>query len=137
MKTSYLLALILLAVITSMLISTMSAPSQYANFGEASRDPDKEFKVIGQLDKEKSIQYDPKINPNLVRFYMLDKQGEKFQVILNQSKPQDMERSEDVVVKGRAENGIFYAHTILLKCPSKYEEQNKFTSENQANEFYQ
>jgi cytochrome c-type biogenesis protein CcmE len=129
MKISYLLGVLLLAIITSMLISTMSAPSTYANFSEALRDPGKEYTVIGTLNSQKKIHYDPRTDPNLVQFYMRDKNGVELPVILNQSKPQDMERSEDVVVKGAISNGTFYAHTILLKCPSKYEEKNNFTSQ--------
>lgn len=136
MKLSYLIALILLAIITGMLISTLSAPSEYADFGVALSNPEKEFTVIGQLHTGKKISYNPEEDPNLVTFSMVDKKGRECTVILNQSKPQDMERSEDIVVKGKALNGTFYAHTILLKCPSKYQENNSFTSQKGADEFY-
>lgn len=129
MRISYVVALVLLAIMTSMLISTMSAPSAYANFTEASAQPGEEFTVVGTLSRTEPVVYDPSKDPNLVSFYMLDKQGQKFHVLLNDSKPQDMERSEDVVVKGRVNGKVFHAHTILLKCPSKYEEENTFTTE--------
>jgi cytochrome c-type biogenesis protein CcmE len=41
-------------------------------------------------------------------------------VIYNGAKPQDFEMSEQIVVTGRAENGVFKADKILMKCPSKY-----------------
>lgn len=136
MKVSYIIALLLLAVITGMFISTLSAPSEYADFGEVFANPGKEFTVVGQLNKTKGIEYNPRINPNLVSFTMTDKKGREYPVILHQSKPQDMEKSEDIVVKGKAVDSVFYAHTILLKCPSKYEEQNSFQSETSLNDLY-
>jgi cytochrome c-type biogenesis protein CcmE len=107
-----------------MLISTMSSPSIYTDFETAAMTPDQEFTVIGQLIKSKQITYNPKHDPNLVKFFMMDKKGKEFEVLLNQSKPQDMERSEDIVVKGKVKGDVFQAHTILLKCPSKYEEKS-------------
>jgi cytochrome c-type biogenesis protein CcmE len=128
MKPSYVLGIVLLAVITAMLISTMSAPSAYGNFTQAFASEGTEFTVIGHLSKGKTIHYNPKVNPNEVRFQMTDKEGVERTVVLNQAKPQDMERSEDIVIKGKATADVFSAHTILLKCPSKYEEQNTLTT---------
>jgi cytochrome c-type biogenesis protein CcmE len=128
MKTSYIVTLIFLAVISGFLITLISEPSRYANFSEAFDSPGTEFTVIGNLNRSKKIDYNPKLNPNIVTFSMVDKEGSEHTVVLNQSKPQDMERSEDIVVKGKGVDGVFYAHTILLKCPSKYEEKNTMTS---------
>ena len=36
------------------------------------------------------------------------------------SKPQDFEKSEQIVVIGKMEAGNFVASDILMKCPSKY-----------------
>ena len=129
MKTSYLFVLIVLAVATGVMVATLSNPSEYATFSEAASRPQKEFTVIGKLNKAKHIDYNPATDPNLSQFFMKDKEGTEFRVVLNQSKPQDMEKSEDVVIKGSVKDNVFYAHTILLKCPSKYEEQNRFSSQ--------
>jgi cytochrome c-type biogenesis protein CcmE len=40
--------------------------------------------------------------------------------VLNGAKPQDFERSEKLVLIGKMENDTFYASKILMKCPSKY-----------------
>jgi cytochrome c-type biogenesis protein CcmE len=129
MKKNHILVIILLAISTAVIISTTYSDNTYADFLEASNKEGKDFTVVGNLQKNKPIQYNPAVNPNLVSFYMLDKNNKEVKVILNQSKPQDMERSEDVVVKGRMKEGVFYATSILLKCPSKYAEENKFTVE--------
>jgi len=127
MKKYHILLVIVLGVVVSVLISTTDSSSEYANFAKAAEYQDTEFTVIGNLNKKKPIEYNPQLNPNLVTFYMTDKKGKELKVVLNDSKPQDMERSEDVVVKGRFKDDVFYANTILLKCPSKYQEENEFS----------
>lgn len=128
MKKSSIVLIIFLAVTLATLISTMSSGESYADFKHAFSQADHEFTVVGRLNKEKGITYNPAIDPNIVSFYMIDKSGTESLVILNQSKPQDMERSEDVVIKGKGKDSVFYAHTILLKCPSKYAEENQFSA---------
>jgi len=40
--------------------------------------------------------------------------------VFSGSKPQDFERSEQIVLTGKMEGGEFRASKILMKCPSKY-----------------
>ena len=56
---------------------------------------------------------------------MYDDRGNHSQVIVNKPKPQDFEKSVSVVVSGHMEDNIFRGSSVLLKCPSKYEEQGK------------
>jgi cytochrome c-type biogenesis protein CcmE len=50
-------------------------------------------------------------------------------VSLAMAKPNDLERSERLVLIGEAgPNGEFQAKDMLLKCPSKYNEENKVTT---------
>ena len=46
-----------------------------------------------------------------------------FQVVLHAGKPQDFERSEQIVLTGQMANDRFEASDMLLKCPSKYNDQ--------------
>jgi cytochrome c-type biogenesis protein CcmE len=41
-------------------------------------------------------------------------------VVFNGSKPQDFERSEQIVLTGKMIGNEFHASKILMKCPSKY-----------------
>jgi len=50
-------------------------------------------------------------------------------VIYNQPKPQDFERSEEITMTGYATDSAFIATDILMKCPSKYNEQNEVDSD--------
>jgi cytochrome c-type biogenesis protein CcmE len=82
--------------------------------------------VVGTLDRCADIIYEPEVNPNLTGFTMIDNKGEKRTVWLNKSKPQDFERSESLVIIGKAEGDEFHAGNMLMKCPSKYKEEQKF-----------
>jgi len=126
MKKTHIVAIIVIAVAMAFMLSSVSESSSYADFGEAFGNPGKEYHVVGFLDKSAEIIYNPEVNPNLTQFTMIDKEGAKRKVWLNKSKPQDFERSENVVVIGKAEGSEFYASEMLMKCPSKYKEEGKF-----------
>lgn len=101
-------------------MSTLSDSSTYADFSEAFANPGQEFHVVGKLNKSKESIYHPSENPNLFTFFMNDNKGEEKKVILHKSKPQDFERSEQIVLIGKADGSEFHATEILMKCPSKY-----------------
>ena len=44
-------------------------------------------------------------------------------VVLHKSKPQDFEKSEQIVLIGKIKDDVFHANDILMKCPSKYNDQ--------------
>ncbi len=55
---------------------------------------------------------------------MVDAAGETKRVILNQPKPTGLENSESIDLYGSAVGGEFHATEMLMKCPSKYNENN-------------
>ena len=61
-------------------------------------------------------------NPDEFLFSMIDNKGVVKQVVLHKSKPQDFEKSEQIVLIGKMKDGNFHANDILMKCPSKYNE---------------
>lgn len=126
MKKSHIIGIVLIAVAVAFILSSVSTSSSYANFDDAFGNPGKEYHVVGTLDKEADIIYNPENNPNLTEFTMIDKSGEHRTVLLNKSKPQDFERSESVVLIGRAKGDHFIASDMLMKCPSKYKQEGKF-----------
>jgi len=75
---------------------------------------------MGHWEKSKGMYYDAAKDPNHFAFFMKDEKGVVNKVVLNGSKPQDFERSEKLVLIGKMENNTFYASKILMKCPSKY-----------------
>lgn len=120
MKKTHIILIVLIAVVVAVMIGAISDSSSYADFDQAFSNPGEEFHVVGKLSKDKEMIYDPQTNPDLFIFTMIDNNGEERKVFLHKSKPQDFERSEQIVLIGSAENGDFHANEILMKCPSKY-----------------
>ncbi|MCZ4407411.1 cytochrome c maturation protein CcmE [Cryomorphaceae bacterium 1068] len=132
MKKTHIIAIVFIAVAIAFMIGSVNDSSSYADFSEAFENPQKEYHVVGELDRSAEIAYNPEVNPNITKFTMVDKQGERRKVVLNKSKPQDFERSESVVLIGKANGDEFHATEMLMKCPSKYKEEGKFELEETA-----
>ncbi len=124
MKKIHIVLILLIAVSIAALIVTISDSSTYASFSEAFQTEGREFHVVGKLDREAETTYNPEVDANRFEFYMVDAQGMKKKVILEQPKPQDFDKSEQIVVIGEAKGDAFLAHDILMKCPSKYNNGN-------------
>lgn len=122
MKKSFLAALVLIVAAVAILINASKDFSTYSSFKTAEESGDL-VKIVGQLAKDQDIYYDPEKDPNYFSFYLLDKDGQTRQVILRAPKPQDFELSEQVVLTGVMKNGVFEAKSMLLKCPSKYKDE--------------
>lgn len=125
MKRSHIIAIIVIAVAIAAIAGSLAETSTYADFTEAFSNPGREYHVVGTLDRTEPIVYEPTIDPHRTTFTMKDEKGERRQVHLLQAKPQDFERSESVVLIGRVVDDEFMATDILMKCPSKYNEENK------------
>ena len=120
MKKSYIIALAVIAIAVAAIMSMVSDSSTYASFSVADEHPGKEYHVVGKLNKEKPQDYSPEVNANLFAFYMTDNEGRDCKVLLNKTKPQDFERSEQIVIIGKMAGEEFHASDVLMKCPSKY-----------------
>ena len=99
--------------------------STYATFAEASRTGDR-VKIAGQLSKDKEMYYNPAEDPNYFSFYIKDTKGEEHKVVLLSEKPQDFELSEQVVLTGQMKDDAFVATDLLMKCPSKYKDEEVY-----------
>ena len=126
MKRSYIWLIAIVAVAVGIIISTTSDASKYVEFKEAFMDRTTEYHVVGELPKRngtvQGLNYDPRIDPNYFTFYLKDQKGDVREVVYLHPKPADFERSEKIVIVGRAEGEAFLASKILMKCPSKYQE---------------
>ncbi len=120
MKKVHIIILVLVAVTVGVILAMTGDYTTYANFIQAKEKPGKPVNVVGYLVKDKPLEYDPQKDPNLFSFFMSDKEGNQQKVIYKGSKPQDFERSEQLVVKGTVKGDCFAASEISMKCPSKY-----------------
>ncbi len=119
MKKSSIILIGIIAIAIAMILVIYTDSSTYSTFSEA-KEKDTELYVVGVLNKEKALHYDPVKDANHFSFYMYDKDSTECQVVFNGSKPQDIERSEQIVLTGKMEGNTFHASKILMKCPSKY-----------------
>lgn len=119
MRKSAIIGLITIAICIGLLVSLNAETDSYSNFTQAAGS-EKEEHVIGHWEKTKGMHYDAVKDPNHFAFYMKDEKGKVNKVVLNGTKPQDFERSEKLVIIGEMKNDTFYASKILMKCPSKY-----------------
>jgi cytochrome c-type biogenesis protein CcmE len=119
MKRGPIIGIIIIAMAIGVIISTYADSSTYGSFTEA-KESQKELHVVGKLSRGKEMFYNPQKDANYFSFYMVDNKGIECKVIFNGTKPQDFEKSEQIVLTGEMQNGDFYASKILMKCPSKY-----------------
>lgn len=131
-KPLHLALLLVVAVAIGVVVSTSGDASTYVCFKDAARmaqdgDDDK-VHVVGTLQKGAAgeivgMQYDPVKDPNYFVFQLVDEKNETRQVVCYEPKPADFERSEKIVVVGGMHQNQFVADKILMKCPSKYQEE--------------
>ncbi|GAA4319042.1 hypothetical protein GCM10023149_17490 [Mucilaginibacter gynuensis] len=121
MKKGSIFGIIVIAIAIAVIISTYASTSTYGTFTEA-RATNGELHINGQLNKKKELYYDALKDANYFSFYMKDSKGQECKVVFNGTKPQDFERSEQLVLTGQMIGNEFHASKILMKCPSKYTE---------------
>ncbi len=133
MKPIHLLFLVVLAVGVGIVLSSLEGASTYVTFGEAKtlaeEGESQKVHVVGQLYKNEAgqiqgMRYEPTVDPNHFEFVMIDDSLKVQKVVALQPKPADIEQSEKVVVAGHYKGDLFIAEEILMKCPSKYVDEN-------------
>lgn len=120
MKKAHVILVVFCAVAVAILLSLMQDVSSYESFSSTKTLSGSEVHVVGELVKEKPVDYDPEKNANFFSFFMRDTAGIEQKVIYAEAKPQDFEKSEKIVIVGQMKEDYFAASQILMKCPSKY-----------------
>jgi cytochrome c-type biogenesis protein CcmE len=130
MKKSHIIIVIAIAAAIGILVSTAGDASTYVGFNEAyemaTAGNKKDIHVVGVLKKDAEgniIGIQQGLDKVSFSFIMIDEKGKEQIVTYNQPMPQDFTKSEKVVVIGSYAGDAFKASKILLKCPSKYQEQ--------------
>lgn len=125
MKKSHLIGIAMIAISIALLLSLSGEVSTYATFAEA-KHTGQRVKIAGQLSKDKEMHYDPEKDPNYFSFYIKDGEGIENKVVLLSERPQEFERSEQIVLTGSMKGDAFVATEMLMKCPSKYKDEEIF-----------
>ena len=131
MKKSSIFGLVVIAIAIAVIISVYSNTSTYGSFTDAQQ-TESELHVVGKLNKQKELHYDATRDANYFSFYMKDAKGSECKVVFTGTKPEDFERSEEIVLTGKMIGNEFHASNILMKCPSKYTQDKLETQEFKA-----
>lgn len=130
MKKSHLFGILVIAIAIIVIMSTAGDASAYVTFDDAkdmaANGNDNKIHVVGKLSKDQSGNVvGIEASPDMMsfKFQMVDENNEIQMVYHPNPMPTDFLRSEQVVVVGGYQNGKFVADKILLKCPSKYQEE--------------
>jgi cytochrome c-type biogenesis protein CcmE len=128
MKRNEIIIILIVAVVLVSIIAAYNASSsKSATFADAKHEVGVKFKIVGTFDKSKGVERNPEQDANLTIFSMVDESGTSERVMLHddQGEPMGLKQSESVTIEGKYnETGEFHADFILMKCPSKYD-QNK------------
>jgi cytochrome c-type biogenesis protein CcmE len=129
MKKTHLAAILIIAVAIAVIISTAGDASTYVTFEEAyslAQDGSNEkIHVVGQLAKDRSGNVrgvNLSADKLSFSFTMVDEADQSQEVVYYEPMPIDFLKSEQVVVIGSYQGDVFKADKILMKCPSKYQE---------------
>lgn len=120
MKKTHIIILIIIAGCIGLVFFSLNSSETYAAFTETNKNREKVFHVVGKLNRDKEIVYNPQSDANLFTFYLTDREGVEKKVFLHKAKPQDFDKSEQIVVIGKMQDDGFHAKDLLTKCPSKY-----------------
>jgi cytochrome c-type biogenesis protein CcmE len=76
-------------------------------------------RVAGKVDAD-TIEFN---NRDLIlAFDVTSETGERMHVVFNGPKPDQMREGADAILEGKYDGETFTAQSLLLKCPSRYEE---------------
>ncbi len=130
MKKSHIFIILIIAVAIAIVISTGNDASTYVSFSDAyqmaSTGNTSSIHVVGELKKDalgNVVGIYEGADKVSFTFVMIDDQQKEQVVQYNQPMPADFTKSEKVVVVGHYSGDNFIAEKILLKCPSKYQEE--------------
>ena len=117
----FVIALTLLVIAILSLSNDLFSP--YVTFQYSQQHPGKYVQVIGKREKAAEIKHDA----SGFGFTLNDDTGNKLDVYHNGVKPANFEHTEQVVILGKfsSEKKLFEADKVLVKCPSKYQKENK------------
>ena len=121
--------IIVVAVVALAITSIDSTGAYYMTVAELNQQSDtlagQKLRVSGGIVLE-SEDWDAQ--NLLLKFNMTDESGETILVSFHGSRPSNFSRATEAIVEGEMmPDGAFRADTLLLKCPSRYEEAPEVT----------
>lgn len=122
MRKIQIIALCLIAIAIAVLLMFTGKLTTYETIASAKEKEGKSVKLVVSLVPN-TVMYDAVKNPNYLEFTAKDTLNQTVKVIYHDAKPTDMEKSERIVLDGKMKGEVFECKSILLKCPSKYKNE--------------
>jgi cytochrome c-type biogenesis protein CcmE len=91
----------------------------YVGFNEA-RAANSNVQVMGEIMATGS-EYNA--TEGTFQFYITDDAGDQMKVVYGGTKPGNFDQATSVVCIGKFSGDTFYANKLLVKCPSKYQDE--------------
>ena len=130
MKNLHIILLIAIVAAIAILASFMGDLSTYDTVASARKKLGRFVHLIAKLDHSGPVEYDAVKNPNYLSFYAVDSLGAVVKVVYHSAKPDNLEISERLVLKGSMKNDHFECKEIMMKCPSKYKDDPEQSEKN-------
>lgn len=129
MKKTHIIAILVIASAIAIILTTAGDASTYVSFDQAfqmaSSGNTNNIHVVGELKKDAAgniVGIESGADRLSFSFILIDEARREQTVYYNEPMPPDFTRSEKIVVIGGFQGDRFVASKILLKCPSKYQE---------------
>ena len=100
----------------------MSNSSPYVTIQEARKLKGTNLHLAGDL-VDGSFEHIP--SKKAIGFAIRDADGNAISVLYTGEQPANMSQVNKIVAIGGIKDNVFHAHKLLIKCPSKYESENK------------
>jgi cytochrome c-type biogenesis protein CcmE len=135
MKPKYLLGFALIAAaIVFLIVTSMQANAQYFLTVSQLRDRgqavvDQSVRISGAVVYDNTVLYEVRNNEPYLEFSVVDTEDQigkqkPLRIVYKGPKPDLLQPHAQAIVEGHlAADGNFYADNLLLKCPTRYEEQ--------------
>ncbi len=119
MRSKYIIGGIIIIVFTVWAgISFNATLTPYVSIADA-----KASSSTVQVKGERLGEGEFNVQSNLFVFKIRDEFGDVVKVVYDGAKPGNFDQAVQIVCVGKYKDGVFYAKDLLVKCPSKYQEE--------------
>jgi cytochrome c-type biogenesis protein CcmE len=119
MRTKYIVgAVIIIGFIAWAGVSFEKTLTPYVSIEDA-----KNRDTMVQVKGTRVDEGDFDIEKNVFVFRLADEKGQQIEVIYDGAKPGNFDQATEIVCVGQYKEGRFIAKELLVKCPSKYQEE--------------
>jgi len=124
-KAKFIIGGLVIAVAVAYLIFTgiQSSAAYYLTvdelYAKQAAMMNKQVRVSGKVDIN-TVDYNHQ--DLILKFNILGENGKSLPIVFNGPQPDQMTEGAEAIVEGKFDGSVFHAKTLLLKCPSRYDD---------------